>query len=139
MSNVQGAAAAKVRRRKAIVEGMIDKIVADEDGLAEIHARRKRRTAGELARLRDAEVAYRAAQVDANNAVGDIIQGVESACAAIDRWDEAASRLVAAPGVVPYLAKISRRRRFGSYLSRRLSKPVRPSHAGSRSKAPAIP
>ena len=50
----------------------------------------------------------------------DIIQGIEAACEAIDRWDAAACRLVAAPGVVPYLAKISRRRRFGSYLSRRL-------------------
>ena len=70
MSNVQGAAAAKQRRRKAIVEGMIDKIVADEDEIAEVHARRKRRKSGEIARLKDAEVAYKAAQTDANNAVG---------------------------------------------------------------------
>ncbi len=29
-------------------------------------------------------------------------------------------RIVQFPGVVPYLSKVSRRRRFGSYLSRRL-------------------
>ena len=120
MSGITEATALKQRRRKAVVDGMVDQIIADEDEIAEIHAGRKRRRAGEVAKLRDAEVAYKAAQADANTAVGDIIQGVEATCEAIDRWDEAASRLVAAPGVVPYLAKISRRRRFGSYLSRRL-------------------
>ena len=29
-------------------------------------------------------------------------------------------RLVRSPGVIPYLSKVGRRRRFGSYLSRRL-------------------
>ncbi len=120
MSGVTEATAAKQRRRKAVVDGMVDQIIADEDAIAEVHAKRKKRKAGELGKLKDAEVAYKAAQTDANNAVGDIISGIETACEAIDRWDEAACRLVQAPGVIPYLSKHSRRRRFGNWLSRKL-------------------
>ena len=120
MGGVTKAVEAANQRRKAVLDGIVAEAFAEQDAIAEVRAVRKRRKAGEIAKLREDEKLFRVAQQDANNAVGDIIQGIEAACEAIDRWDAAAAQLVRAPGVVPYLAKISRRRRFGNWLSRRL-------------------
>ncbi len=120
MSGITEATAAKQRRRKAVVAGLVDKIIAAEDEIADVHARRKRRANGEAARLKDAEVAYKAAAKDADAAVADITGSIDALATAVGAWDEAAARLVQNPGALVYLAKVSRRRRFGSFLSRRL-------------------
>ena len=43
MSGVSEAVAAKARRRLAVVESMIDQVLADEDAIADVHIKRQRR------------------------------------------------------------------------------------------------
>lgn len=119
MSGLTEANAAKQRRRKAVVDGMVDQIIADEDAIAEVHTQRKRRKAGDLARLKDAETAYKTAAQDANAAVALIVDSVDALASAVGAWDESASRLVETPGALVFLARIPRTRRLGTYVSRR--------------------